>query len=159
MIQRIQSLFLFVAAASCIVAFLFPISGNLTQEGASNFYELYLYVLKVFKPGVKPDFDYLIAIPMAGVMATIFILSVVTIFNFKKRMRQMMLVKISVFLNILLIVGIYFGYTRLIENRIGFEGVFDIGAFFPLISLVFLILAFRRISHDEKLIRSTDRLR
>lgn len=159
MIQRIQSLFLLLAAATCVLVFFFPISGNLSQQGVSEFYELYAYVLKVYKPGVMPQFDYWITLPLAIGAAAVFILSLITLFLYKDRMRQMVMVKICAFINILLIVGIFIIYTRIVESRTSIEGDYGIGAFFPLICLVFLILAFRRIRRDEKLVRSADRLR
>ncbi len=159
MIQRIQTIFLLLVFISCVLIFFFPIAGNLSNQNETNFYELYVYILKIWKHGSKPEFNYFITLPLLIANLIIAVLSVITIFLYKNRIRQMSLIKIAVFINILMVVGIYFGYAEIIERRIDLQEEYDVGAIFPLISLVFLILSFRRIRRDEKMVRASERLR
>jgi peptidoglycan/LPS O-acetylase OafA/YrhL len=81
------------------------------------------------------------------------------IFIYKNRRMQMKLVRGSVVL-ILIMIGIFFFYAvPLLEDASGTLAVYEIGSYMPLIAFVFLILAYRGILSDEKLIRSADRLR
>jgi len=80
------------------------------------------------------------------------------IFRFKQRLHQLKLVKIGIFLNIILVAGIFLNYFKFFTNaQIGSE--LGLGSYFPLISLVMLVVANRYILKDEKLVRSADRLR
>lgn len=79
------------------------------------------------------------------------------IFNFKNRKRQIMLNNISIIINALLI-GIL-GYWLLnLSGGIDFpeKGIEPI---FPLIAIIFLLLANKNIGRDERLVKSVDRLR
>jgi len=64
----------------------------------------------------------------------------------------------GIFLNIILVAGVFLNYPKLfIDTKIDIEP--GLGTYFPLISLVFLVLAYRFILKDEKLVKSADRLR
>lgn len=79
------------------------------------------------------------------------------IFNFKNRKRQILLNNISIIINALLI-GIL-GYWLLnLSGGIDFpeKGIEPI---FPLIAIIFLLLANKNIGRDERLVKSVDRLR
>ena len=95
---------------------------------------------------------------MAIIVAMMLALIVYSIFRYKQRLHQLKLVKITIFLNIILVTGIFLNYPKLFTSA---QHSMEIGtgAYFPLISLIMLVIANRYILKDEKLVRSADRLR
>jgi membrane protease YdiL (CAAX protease family) len=83
---------------------------------------------------------------------------VLTILQFRKRLRQLRTINFAILLNIVLIVLLFF-YTDKISKDISLPTEYRMGSVFPLISLVFLVLAMYAIKKDERLVRSLDRLR
>ena len=82
----------------------------------------------------------------------------------------MRLVNFSILLNIVMVVILFlFYYDKLYKHALTYlqnESIqveiiksFKVGSVFPLISLVFLVLAYRSIRKDERMVRSADRLR
>lgn len=86
-----------------------------------------------------------------GITITLAIL--INIFNFKKRRQQLLITVVLVLLSLLNIVLYWFAHTKYID------GTFSLSALLALAIPVFLILAARGISKDERLVKSTDRLR
>jgi hypothetical protein len=85
------------------------------------------------------------------------LLSLISIFQFKKRQSQFVLGRLNIILNFILL-GL-FVYQLLIspgESQISEKGV---GIFMPIFSIVFLVLANKAIKKDEDLVKSVDRLR
>jgi len=140
MIQRIQSVWLFLAALVMLTLFYFPIykfksNANPLQIG-NDFLAIIMLVVSV-------------------------LLSLIALFNFKKRKNQIALT----WLNILVCIGLQAWlifeidkYRGLPEN-VNLLGYFWIGTFIPLIVIVLLFLAKGGIKKDEKLLKSLDRLR
>jgi uncharacterized oligopeptide transporter (OPT) family protein len=64
-------------------------------------------------------------------------------------------------LNIAFILAVLFIYIPLVERKTGIKPDYagGIGIYLPIVSLMFLVLANRAIKRDEKLVRSSDRLR
>jgi len=85
------------------------------------------------------------------------LLSLISIFSFKKRQSQFVLGRLNIILNFFLL-GL-FVYQLLKppgESQISEKGV---GIFMPIFSIVFLVLANKAIKKDEDLVKSVDRLR
>jgi len=85
------------------------------------------------------------------------LLSLISIFKYKKRQTQFVLGRLNIILNFILL-GL-FVYQLLIspgESQISEKGV---GIFIPIFSIVFLVLANKAIKKDEDLVKSVDRLR
>jgi hypothetical protein len=155
MIQRIQSVYLFLAVIALVAMFFFPLA---------NFYgDMYYFFLSL--DGVSDEtigrINTIPLIVMAGVLIALIFSG---IFSYKNRMFQVRLVRFAVLLNIAFIIIIYFGYIDNIvkdsakQNAI-LEVQYKAGIYFPLIVLVFLILAIRGVMQDEKKVRAADRLR
>ncbi|MBP6813123.1 MAG: DUF4293 domain-containing protein [Saprospiraceae bacterium] len=151
MIQRIQSIYLFLAAAAMGSSIFFPLataSGEATALAATgdNFFADGIYWAKEF-PGWRGLFFLIIG-------------AVLTIFLYKNRPRQMQLAGGIAFVAVLLLVmfaalGYYYA-ERLPE---GADAHLALGSAFPPIAVPLLILAYRAIKKDEELVRSSDRLR
>ncbi len=130
MIQRIQSIYLFIAALLC-VAFLFV-------------------------PSLEINDVYLLAknnMVLLGLTIVSALISLADIFLFRNRILQMNVGR----LNLLLILGLIgFGvYTELTDGD--FQPFY--GALIPLFFFIFNLLAIFAIGKDEKLVKSMDRLR
>lgn len=134
MIQRIQSVYLFLAAlfSGLLVFFV-----NIINTSAGNY-------------GIT---EYPIFMSMFLASAA---LSTYAIFSFKKRRLQVVLGRINIILNFFLLGVLVY------ETFAGFFGVdakLDIGAFIPLSVVVLVTLANRAIMKDETMVRAADRLR
>ncbi|WP_026755512.1 DUF4293 domain-containing protein [Sediminibacter sp. Hel_I_10] len=136
MIQRIQTVYLLLAAvASAGLIFVFHLW--------TNSKEVAVYAMD--------DMLYL------GLFLGSALLSIISIFNYKKRKFQFVLGRLNIILNFILL-GI-FVYQLLMppgESDISEKGV---GIFIPILSIVLLVLANKAIKKDEDLVKSVDRLR
>lgn len=162
MIQRIQTIFLFTSGIIILLLFVFPIAfydGGIEGVQTLQFSLLGIKSLVPLSPGEEAIFHPLITMPLVAFVCIIAILSLSIIFFFKNRKRQLKLIKISILLTIILIVGIFIIYSRVITSQLVVNETFNTGAFFPLITLLFLVLAYRGVKKDDKLVRSADRLR
>jgi hypothetical protein len=158
MIQRIQSVFLLIAFICSVLLFFFPLAGI---YGETSTYLFYIYKFQNMVPGEASLFNNTAVIPLAVINAGSAGLAAVSIFMFKKRIVQMRLVRFGILLDIILIALIFFVYAGIIERTLFVtpEYMSEAGIFFPLVTLIFLILANRSIMHDERMVRSIDRLR
>ncbi len=153
MIQRIQTLYLFVSFILMLMMFFFPLAELLPQGGETytfRFDGLYYQDSTTI---------YYQAIPPIILLSVITLLNFITIFLYKRRIIQM---RIS-FINILLMlgyVGLLYFYVSDFSNRLEAETVsyriFDV---FPVAAAILTYLAIRAIGKDEALIRSIDRIR
>lgn len=150
MIQRIQSIWLLIAALTVFCLFVVPVSSAFTNETS---YILYGSGLKIQGNDVSntaPNIPLLVSTILAG------LISVVNIFNFRNRKLQIRIAQ----LNILLILGLSFWLSNIMKTATGLQDTnIEPGLFFPLVAIIFTLLAIRGIKNDEKLIRSADRLR
>ena len=146
MIQRIQSLYLLLAAAAGAAALSFNLwKATLTNNAityvnaASNYLLFVLYIIVI-------------------------LLAVVCIFLFKKRKLQF---RLTVFNILFAIAALAYQYlvVQQTANKLSAGGVSIVSAsylpasFLPVIIIILLFLAARGIYKDEKLIKSLDRLR
>ena len=141
MIQRIQSLWLLLAAASFFFVFKFPIAGGKTQSGA---------ISEQF--AASNLLMFIIAI-LLGIVA------LVAIFFFKNRSSQKSLIWLGILLDLVFIVMMYFQMENLKSNPALINQTFKMGAIFPILYIILLVMAYSGIRKDEKLIKSVDRLR
>lgn len=156
MIQRIQTLYLFIASLVLALMFLFPVAG---YYGEMHTFMFYVQGVKNMVPDAGEIFHSYFTLPILFFMVSIIIIAFTSIFLFKNRIKQLRLIKLNIFLNIILIIGIFIIYSRMIQSAIKVTEVFKTSAFFPVISLIFFVLAYRAVKRDEKLVRSADRLR
>lgn len=158
MIQRIQTLFLSVVAVACILLFFFPLAGYF-DETRGNFL-LFIRGVEYQNMMEPPFFLYFWkTFPLLLLVCISLIINIISIFSYKKRSLQLLLVNITFLLQIILIGVIFLFYTGHFEKIFNVVPSYQFGIFLPLISLIFLILANRSIRKDEILVRSADRLR
>lgn len=157
MIQRVQSLFLLVAAVAAIAVLFIPI-GNVIDSTGFCLYQYDAFSLK--KEGVGVLSTLYIAL-LWGVSA---ILSLVTIFMFKNRPRQVMMNGINMLVMLAALVTMLYIYPNLVfEKRQIVTSTsmleFNRLVLVSLVPAVCLYLANMFIKKDEKKVRAADRLR
>ena len=136
MIQRIQTLYLIGAAiATGILPFFMPLwidSNSFPQYFSSN---LSISILFGFSTA----------------------LSVLSIFSYKKRQQQFVIGRLNIILNLILIgLFVFISITLSGDNQLSEKGI---GLILPFVSIVLLVLANKAIQKDEKLVKSSNRLR
>ncbi len=136
MIQRIQSLWLLLAAACAFAGFKFSYYSGTNAKGLSP-YEL----------NATENILLMLTTALVGGLALIII------FLFKKRTFQLRLC----FLGILLEAVLIYLYYREVTTFL--QGTYSLTAILHSIIVLAFVLAARSINKDEKLIKTSDRLR
>lgn len=155
MIQRIQSIYLFVSSILVLLWYFIPLAEILTNES----------VFKFIIYGIKnpEDNSWLYHTVIISIIAAIALISTIaTIFLYKNRKQQ---IKAAQFL-LLLFTALIASVFLLIDTAkstipAGSEIIvnYKISITFPLIALVLIYMAIKAIKKDEELVRSADRLR
>jgi hypothetical protein len=161
MIQRIQTIYLVVSFLAACLIFFFPIASYTLGSSVDDYMgTVIFYVYTIVKQPETLEISYgtLFFLPMIIITLAVLFLTVFSIVQYKKRLKQLKLVNFAILLSIVLIVMLFF-YTDKISKDISITTAYKVGSVFPLISLVFLILATRGIKYDERMVRSMDRLR
>lgn len=158
MIQRIQSVFLFTAALAGVLLFFFPVA-TFYNELQGN-YRFLITGIESMDPSPRMQFSFWFTSPLWVIASLSTVLSVVILFLYKNRILQIRLLAFNILFNILLIIMIFLFYTNKIQEYTHIEPSYrQAGIFFPLISLLFLVLANRAIRKDEAKVKAADRLR
>ena len=135
MFFRIQTLYLILASVfSGILSFIFP-----------------FHILNDIPIEITKQYEYLILFLIST------LLSVVSIFQYKKRQTQFILDRLNMILNIILL-GLFF-YRSLNISGEYYNSEKGIGFLLPVFTIVFLVFANKAIKKDEELVKSVDRLR
>lgn len=141
MIQRIQTIWLFLAALATFLG-----------------YKLSFFSGNFVGPDNVKNFSYLTAGSSLGILFLTGILGaiiLVAIFLFKNRKLQLRLTLGALILSVINIVLYYLQARKFVPN----EGSYNITAIVSILVPVFLVLAARGINGDQKLVKSLDRLR
>ncbi len=144
MIQRIQTLYLLFVSIITGVVVNFINNEYINDSQIFKFIPECLLVVKV-------------PIPML-VIGFIGLMSFITVFLYKKRSLQMVLIKFIILINVLLLGLVVYLFLMLSGGTsVPEKGIWVISALSA--SVVFLFLAFRAIKKDDNLVKSVDRLR
>ncbi len=150
MLQRIQTLFLLLAAAAMLVASVTPLAFFMYNGDKVVFEAIGIYLNEVLNDSTWGLFAL-------GMVSSV--LSLITVFLYKQRMLQ---IRLSVF-NAMLMIGFYLYFGFILYNlfpveNLAFQKV-GVGLIMPVIAIILTILAIRKIGADEALIKSLNRLR
>lgn len=156
MIQRIQSVFLLLAAVSAVLLFFFPLA---SYFGDFHSVEVFVYYVKDFVPSGEPLFGPYFLLPLTIIAALLVIMPFSTIFLYKKMRQQIKVIQFTVILDLLFVGLVFLFFTDAFAKATQSSAEYQIGVFLPLIHIVLTLLALRAINKDIKLIRSADRLR
>ena|SRR6218665_1274665 len=139
MLQRIQSIWLLLAAACAFLSMKFPFfTGNYTDS--KNF--------TLFK-----ELNGMFSIPLILLSIAIGILALVGIFLYKNRPLQFRITLIAILVEVVLI---FLYYT---QSKNFVNGEFSLTSLLQGCVAFFLFLAARGIRHDEKIVKDSNRLR
>ena len=150
MLQRIQTVYLLLASICMVVSLLtylaiFSFDGDIVRFEAMGFY--------LNQEIIFPTWGLFIVGNISAV------LSVIIVFLYNKRMLQIRLAAMNIFI----MLGYYgfiafFIFKRNPELNSVFENI-GVGIITPFVAIVFTYLAIRKIGADEALIRSLNRIR
>lgn len=155
MIQRLQTVYLFIASVLVVVTNLFPLAHFKVGEGA--FYTVQW--LGVQASGVEEFSGTGVwSILATCTTAAAFVLLVMTIFGYKNRIKQMKMCVYAIL--VLLVFYVFFG-LQLWTVYSATQHYPDLGliAQLPLIAIILIFMAGRAIKRDEDLVRAADRIR
>ena len=140
MIQRIQTVFLFLA---------FIVSGVLP------------FVLPLWTTGNGEHYYFIKNLGFVALFGLSTTLSIVSILSYKKRKNQFVMGRLNIILNLILL-GLFVYQSQNLSGEadpsvaVSEKGI---GMLLPIVSIVLLSLANRAIKKDEDLVKSVDRLR
>lgn len=147
MIQRIQTIFLFLAAVFMLGLLAFPMASTPSAVQGSALLDDGTYTVQ--------DNPVLL-----GLFLVSGALALVAVFLFRNRILQM---RLTIFSTIAGIIGAILTVLFLWQDQKVLEASASLndglGAYLPLLGIAALFLAYRYIGKDEKLVRSMDRLR
>lgn len=148
MLQRIQTIFLIIATGAFATQFFTPLLKS-SQTAASGIYQ----------DGQAFTKENQIGLILLAICALI---SIVAIFFFKNRTLQKQLIILCIL--VVLASNLFVGYFIMAPTEeiasVSQASIFPgLGSFMPLIAIISLILAYRGVSKDEKIVKSMDRLR
>jgi hypothetical protein len=150
MIQRIQSLYILLAFFLGLISLFIP---WVTYQQSDV-----TFVFKLF----SSDQTVLSAMLTSTMVAIFCAIALGSLISFKNRKRQMMLVKVTMAIALMVISAFAFDHYQNIQAlKVDGELSMNYGlpAVFPVINLILLWLANRGVKKDEDLIKSVDRLR
>jgi hypothetical protein len=157
MIQRIQSIWLLLAAVVLLGLFLFPYVSYIDLVGLGK----KLYVTGTYSAvnneAVKESGNILQTV--ASVVLVL--IPIVTIFLYNDRKRQKMLIFVEIALICLFAIWLVVSANStlsLISQSVGAQNI-GVGFFLLPVAIILLAMAIGGIRNDEKLIKSADRLR
>lgn len=147
MIQRIQTIYILISTVLIGLLLLLPFA-DIVAGG-----KVLLFNIQgiSYEGDVEQD-----GLPIALFVGVIFLLHLVTIFLYKKRILQIRLLTFGILL-MLGLFGMFYFFTYYSFSRA--EISFNVAVVFPLIAIILDYLAIRNIGKDEALIRSIDRIR
>ena len=143
MLQRIQSIWLLLAAAFAAITFRFPFySGDRVVDAVTN-------------TSAHVDLNATTTIWLSIITVLTGVIGFVTIFLFDNRKLQLRLCYLGIFLTLIMLIMFFLE----VGNYVPGKGTFALSCIFYFAILAFYILAARGIWKDEKLIKNMDRLR
>ena len=154
MIQRKQTIYLFLAAVACIVCMCLPL-GILQLQGMGVEPVLYNMAL-VQTEGNSPTYDF-VYLPLFIALAIPAVVALVAIFLFKNRKLQARLCSFNLLL--LLVWMALFAYYKYFQLTAIGELQQTWSSVLPFVAAVFNYLAYKGIKADERLVRAADRIR
>jgi len=152
MIQRVQSIWLFLAGLMLFLLLILPVLSLHNYTG-----DLTLQVGGIYQNGAKAVQKMESYTTLFGETILVGLICIANIFNFRNRTLQKRITLFSIFLIVQLAVWVAFYVLKFPGGMDG--ATVKPGAALPLLAIIFCVLAIRGIRKDEQLIKSADRLR
>jgi hypothetical protein len=154
MIQRIQTIFLLLAAIAVGLMFIFPLADYANGSGVKFIFRYRgLYDFSGGKETLTTS-----SIPLAVLLTINLLLPLISIFMYKKRILQMRICVLNIIL-LLGSMGLIAFYVASSFSKIEASLNYRIFALMSVISLILHVMAYSAIKKDEKLVKSVDRIR
>lgn len=158
MIQRIQTVYLLLAAISGVLTFFLPFAHflqdgmKLSEYAVFGFFNVQSDIFESNGPFGFPAWIF-------SVLAVVF--PAVAVFLYKNRPLQLRMARMGFLMNLGFIVYLFFAIDTLFEQNYGpdQEVLYHVGFYLPVVAIAFLFLAVRGIKKDEALVKSLDRIR
>ena len=150
MIQRIQTVYLFLSALFTALLLFLPLAVGVTVPGGPVRATLWGWTDPASADSLSSGAVHWIA---GGLSVLVLALALVTIFGFRNRPLQKKLCVVQVVL-LLVVCGLLGSFAAPLS-----AWSLSAASVFPVVSLILTLLAMRGISKDERLVRSLDRIR
>lgn len=158
MIQRVQSIFLFLVAVAMGLTLGLDLWVQAVPDSEETYSMTALFMQHFDASGavITSSSNWYIA----ALAAFVGLMAIISIFQYRNRARQMMLNMVNSLMMVGL-VAIVFLTTNAVNQEIGAadNGVYEIGFWAILVAMVCNMLANRFIRKDEALVKSVDRIR
>lgn len=162
MIQRKQTVYMFLAAIVSILLFFMPLASFNDESSIMEF-----TIFGIQNPIENLSLSNTYTWPLVVLAVFMTVAPIITALLYKKRELQVRLCRLNMLVNIIFIGLVFLYYEKDILKVIAaVEGdeyqldvAYFIGMVFPLINIVLEILAIRGIKKDIELLKSIDRLR
>ena len=162
MIQRRQTIFMLLAAIASALLFFIPLISFNANGQAMDF-----TIFGIQNPIETITLSSSYTWPLVALAVLMTLVPLIAIFLYKKRELQVRLCRIAMLVTVVFIGLVFLYYENDLKSIIAaVEGdeyeldvIYFIGMVFPLVSLVFDILAIRGIKKDIELLKSVERLR
>ncbi len=155
MIQRIQSVYLFLVFVFAILFVVLPMA-VFTVEATGVSLRL-LYFRSFFEETALSSGWHIVFLTV--MWAVIMLVTVITTFQYKNRVLQIKLGKLNILLHVMLIMLVFFFIDALRGQVNVADYSYGAAVLFPVISLIFILMAIKAIKKDEALVRSAARFR
>lgn len=154
MIQRIQSIYLLLSGILIGLLFFFPLADFVNSAGSS-----YIFRYRgLYQLSGETETLVMFTIPLAIMLLISTLLSLISIFLYKRRSLQMKLSMVNIVL-LFASMAIIAYYAVISFSRYGVNADYTIFATMPIIALILHVMAFYAIRRDERLVKSIDRIR
>ncbi|MCA1764172.1 MAG: DUF4293 domain-containing protein [Cryomorphaceae bacterium] len=158
MIQRVQTIYLFLALLAGLATFFLPFAHYLSGDVKIGEFAMF-GVFNVQSDMLEMTNPYPFPTYIFGILISI--IPLIAILLFKKRPVQMKVTRLGFLVNLGFVVFLFFAIDKINESV--FDSTAEVlhhsGFYLPIAAMVFLFLAVRGIKKDEALVRSLDRIR
>ena len=156
MIQRIQSLYLFLVTVFLSLMVFLPLARLGLRDGQSIVFFSY-----GINKMVTPENSELMrrTLPVIFLVFLTAVISFVNIFQFRRRVVQMRVCLVNILLLAVLLLLVLYYYHAVKSAQPVTDHFFKLPGMFPAIGIILTFLAYRNIHEDELLVQSYDRLR
>lgn len=153
MIQRIQSLYLFIVLAALTSMFFLPVAQIHIPTGEN---------LDFFIYGISTNGEASKAIAAnwtsISIICILIINTLLTILSYKNRIRQVRLSIANIFMMIGSVLLLWYNISNQAEV-ISAETIYKVPMIIPIVCIILTYLAIRAIGKDDALVKSMDRIR
>jgi hypothetical protein len=156
MIQRVQSVYLLLVTVLMSFLLIRPYAEQtVTKDQVLTFRT---YAIKI-NTGNNASAVYKTTVPVIAMVLITSLLSFASIFFYNRRIIQIRLCIVNSILLVALLITMFFYYSSTRGSLTVVYQTFKIPAIFPLLCIVFNLMAYKAIRHDELLVNSYNRMR